>query len=179
MPRRTYIQPLPSPIEILFWEAAVSRIPNLQREVWLDNKYRVDFFIPDVKVIIELYGYKYHKEKWKITKDAQRERYLQKKGYQVLRFTGSEISKDVHSCVNEVVSILSNRQKDNIPESTIIKNSVSNTLVSQSKAHRISNRKNKVLGMENWQIAILCGMVLAILVVVIILAFLVIHSFTI
>ncbi len=79
-----------SPIEISFWEHAKPLIPELQDEVWID-KYRVDFLIPSKKVIIELYGYAYHNEKKKVTKDAERERYLQRLGYQVIRFKGSEI----------------------------------------------------------------------------------------
>jgi very-short-patch-repair endonuclease len=176
MPRKKFIQPPPSPIEIKFWEAASSRIPNLQREVWIDKKYRVDFYIPDAKVIIELYGYKYHNEKWKITKDAQRERNLQKKGYQILRFTGSEINKDVHSCVNEVVLIINSLPKEKTHEIPVVRNIPSAIPISIPKVHQISNRKLKVLGMEKWQIVILCGLVLAIIVIVIILAFLVIHS---
>jgi len=100
--KKSYEQPPPSPIEISFWETAKPLIPELQREVWINKKYRVDFLIPSKKIVIELYGYKYHRTKEKLTKDAERERYLQRLGYQVVRFTGSEIYKDVQKCVNEV-----------------------------------------------------------------------------
>ena len=176
MPKKKFIQPAPSPIEIMFWDDASSRIPNLKREVWIDNKYRVDFCIPDAKVIIELYGYKYHNEKWKITKDAQRERYLQKKGYQILRFTGSEITKDVHSCVNEVIAILNSHPKEKTPEKAVVRSIPSAIPISFPNTSQVENRKPKVLGMENWQILILSGLVIAILVVVVLLAYLVIHS---
>jgi len=103
--RKYYEQTAPSPIEISFWETAKPLIPELQKEVWIDQKYRVDFLIPSKKEVIELYGYKYHNTKEKITKDAERERYLQRLGYQIIRFTGTEVFKDVHKCVYEVLSL--------------------------------------------------------------------------
>ena len=96
--------PKPSPIEIAFWETAKPLIPELEQEVWI-NKYRVDFLIPSKKIIIELYGYEYHNSKQKITKDAERERYLQSFGYQIIRFTGTEVFKDVKKCVNETIKL--------------------------------------------------------------------------
>jgi very-short-patch-repair endonuclease len=80
--KKPYEQPQASPIEISFWETAKPLIPELQREAWIDKKYRVDFLVPSRNVIIELYGFQYHNTKYKITKDAERERYLQGKGYQ-------------------------------------------------------------------------------------------------
>jgi hypothetical protein len=103
--QKPYKQPPPSPIEISFWETAKPLIPELEKEVWIDKKYRVDFLIPSKKVVIELYGYQHHNSKEKITKDAERERYLQKVGYQVIRFTGTEVYKDVRKCVYEVLSL--------------------------------------------------------------------------
>jgi len=105
--------PAQSPIEKSFWETAKPLIPELQQEVWIDN-YRVDFLLPSKKTIIELYGYEYHKSKEKITKDAKRERYLQKLGYKIIRFTGSEIYKDVNKCVNEVLELEEIKPNNNL-----------------------------------------------------------------
>jgi very-short-patch-repair endonuclease len=103
-------QPSASPIEVAFWNAAKPRIPELQREYWIDNKYRVDFIIPSKKLVTELYGYRYHNSKEKLAKDAERERYLQLKGYQVIRFTGSEVYRRPQYCVDQVLAIASKRQ---------------------------------------------------------------------
>jgi very-short-patch-repair endonuclease len=101
--KKPYQQPPPSPIERSFWETAKPLIPELEREVWID-KYRVDFLIPSKKIIIELYGYEHHNTKQKLAKDAERERYLQRLGYQmIIRFTGTEVFKDVGKCVSEVL----------------------------------------------------------------------------
>lgn len=112
--KKSYKQPPPSPIEVSFWETAKPLIPELQREVWIDKKYRVDFFIPSKKIVIELYGYQHHSTKQKLTKDAERERYLLRLGYQVVRFTGSEVFKDVQKCVNEVL-LLAKIQPAKVP----------------------------------------------------------------
>jgi very-short-patch-repair endonuclease len=93
-----------SPIERRFFLACRHRLDVIpQYEV---DKYRLDFALPQQKVAIELDGHEYHKTKEQRTKDAQRERYLQKHGWQVIRFTGSEIYRDVNRCVQDVLDII-------------------------------------------------------------------------
>ena len=99
---KPYVQPEPSPIEVLFWEQAKPLIPDLQREVWIKH-YRVDFLIPSQKIIIELYGYEYHSSKDQFTKDRKRERFLQEQGYHLISFSGREINNDVRVCAQEVL----------------------------------------------------------------------------
>jgi very-short-patch-repair endonuclease len=96
----------PSPIEQSFLEAANGRIAGLEREQWI-GRYRVDFLIREKRFVIELDGHDYHKTKQQRTSDASRQRYLQGLGYTVIRFTGSEIYKDVSKCVAETIQLLS------------------------------------------------------------------------
>lgn len=94
-----------SPIEELFFEACrkygVEVMP--QYEI---GRYRIDFVMPEQKVAIELDGHDYHKTKAQRTNDTERERYLQKQGWQVIRFTGTEIYKNVQQCVQDVIDII-------------------------------------------------------------------------
>ena len=93
-----------SPIEEIFFNACQHRLQVIpQYEV---SRYRIDFALPHQKVAIELDGHEYHKTKEQRTKDAQRERYLQKHGWQVIRFTGSEVYQDVNRCVQDVLDII-------------------------------------------------------------------------
>lgn len=141
--------PNQSPIEKSFWETAKPLIPELEQEIWID-KYRVDFLIPNKKIIIELYGYEYHNSKQKITKDAERERHLQGLGYQVIRFTGSEIFKDVKKCVNEILKLAKiEPQKDNTNTRTI-------ELKHQNQIY--TNKKTSPSKMNNLQIGIIAVM---------------------
>jgi len=158
--KKPYEQPPPSPIEISFWEIAKPLIPELQREAWIDRKYRVDFLIPSKKVIIELYGYQHHNTKYKLTKDAERERYLQGAGYQVIRFTGTEVFKDTQKCVNEVLS-LTHIEPAKIPVKSIQPVAKPINIVSKTAPPAAENnkafvrRKKKIFGMEIWQVTVL------------------------
>jgi hypothetical protein len=69
---------------------------------WLPRK-------PEVKVIVECDGYKYHSGKHEFTSDRIRDRELQKAGYKVLRYSGAEIfhdpvgvSRDIHEYLYEL-----------------------------------------------------------------------------
>jgi very-short-patch-repair endonuclease len=160
MPHKPYKQPPASPIEVSFWEAALPRIPELQREVWVDKKYRVDFLVPSKKIVVELYGYEYHRDKRKLTQDAQRERYLQMKGYQVLRFTGSEVYKDATQCVDEVLAIINSRPDLGAAPS--------------SKSPKPQAKKSRpILGVAKWQMVVLSGLLLLTIVVLVVLAVLI------
>jgi len=66
------------------------------------GQYRVDFAFPDKKVVVEVDGHDYHKTKKQRTKDAKKDRFLMSEGWKVLRFTGSEIFKDVSKCHDEI-----------------------------------------------------------------------------
>ena len=67
--------------------------------------YKIDFYFSDV--VIEIDGYEAHKTKEQREKDYKRERYLQKKGMTVVRFTGTEIFLSPELCKNELTDILS------------------------------------------------------------------------
>lgn len=64
-------------------------------------RYRVDFAFPQDKVAIELDGYEYHNSKEQFTKDRQRQRDMELAGWRFVRFSGSEIYKDVAACVDQ------------------------------------------------------------------------------
>jgi very-short-patch-repair endonuclease len=90
-----------SPIEQLFWDYAMVRVYGIVPQHKIEN-YRVDFAVPDKKVAIELDGHDYHKTKKQRTYDAERERNIELLGWKVIRFTGSEVYKDVDYCVEQV-----------------------------------------------------------------------------
>ncbi len=98
------LRQLESPIEKMFWDALrVEHFITPQKKI---GPYRVDFAIEHLKIVIELDGHEHHKTKEQRTNDSKRERYLQSQGWYVIRFTGSEIWKDVDGCVQEMLKIL-------------------------------------------------------------------------
>lgn len=106
-----YRDPEPTHIEKPFLEAAKDRISGLEREQWFGdrekvNRYRVDFLIKSKRVVIELDGRKTHLTEQQRENDAKRQRYLERSGYRVIRFTVREVKRDVNRCVQEVISFL-------------------------------------------------------------------------
>jgi very-short-patch-repair endonuclease len=60
-----------------------------------------------LKVVIECDGHDHHDlTKEQARHDRQRDRWMQSKGLSILRFTGSEIFRDVHRCAEEIVEFV-------------------------------------------------------------------------
>lgn len=76
------------------------------------GQYRVDFLLEHVgrtsrRVIVECDGHEFHdKDKVRAAADKARDRFLVSLGYQVLRFTGSEICQDPFRCWAETRNVL-------------------------------------------------------------------------
>lgn len=86
-----------------------------QKEIQCENKkYRVDFFIPVIYknqenkcFIVECDGHEFHqKTKEQVERDNTRMRKLQKAGYEVIRFSGTEIWHRPYKCAEEVLNII-------------------------------------------------------------------------
>lgn len=104
--RSTQEDLLESPIERKFWDALSENVEyNVIPQLHI-GKYRVDFAIKELRIAIELDGHDYHKTKEQRSYDARRERYLQRNGWRVIRFTGSEVWRDVTKCVNELLAFI-------------------------------------------------------------------------
>jgi len=94
-----------SPIEdLLKWELQ-ARYINFETRVAIGG-YKVDFLFPQVNLIVEADGREYHSSPDQQDRDFKRQLYLIKKGYTVLRFTGSQIYRDVVSCVDKIERLL-------------------------------------------------------------------------
>ena len=94
-----------SPIQQIFAAAAEAAGIAFREEVQI-SRYRVDFFLNDTNVIVEVDGHEYHKSVEDRTYDAKRDRALQHEGYTILRFTGTEITSAVYLCITEVKQFL-------------------------------------------------------------------------
>jgi very-short-patch-repair endonuclease len=90
-------------------------IVNSQYEIKINDKtYRSDFMLgvllPDGKsfsIVVECDGHEFHeKTKEQSARDKARDRAIQSKGMNVLRFTGSEIWNDAGKCAREVADFI-------------------------------------------------------------------------
>ncbi|TCL74207.1 uncharacterized protein DUF559 [Hydrogenispora ethanolica] len=85
-----------------------------QYEIHLNSTtYRVDFLISVqisgqfVRLIVECDGHDFHERtKAQARYDRRRERRLKASGYEVIRFTGSEIVADPYKCVTETMELM-------------------------------------------------------------------------
>ena len=101
-----------SPIEGLFFDAWLEdqNLIGLTPQYPIGNYY-ADFAEQSSRTVIELDGHDFHKTKEQRSNDYKRERFLMKEGWQVVRFTGSEIYNDVTSCVKEAKEIIRTKRK--------------------------------------------------------------------
>lgn len=90
-----------SPIEWLMF-GALTDFPLRLTPQFSIGKYRVDFLVNDTNICVEIDGHEYHKTKEQRTRDAKREREIERLGYQVIRFTGSEVFRDKDGCAWDV-----------------------------------------------------------------------------
>ena len=95
-----------SPIEQSFWQAGYPRFGEELVPQYQIGSYRVDFAIPSKMIAIELDGHDYHKTKTQRTNDAQRERFLERQGWRVIRFTGTEVYRDIDKCFQELTAFI-------------------------------------------------------------------------
>lgn len=84
-----------------------------------NKKYRVDFLIPvvyknqeNIMFVIECDGYEFHqKTKKQVEADNQRQRDLQEAGYEVIRFSGTEIYHKPYQCALAIKNIILSKCK--------------------------------------------------------------------
>lgn len=101
---------LDSPIEETFWQACrrlgLQELRGLKSQhPVFDGRYRLDFALPERKIGIELDGYTWHSSPEAFTRDRARQRELELDGWRIIRFSGSEITKDVVGCVRQAAEL--------------------------------------------------------------------------
>lgn len=105
---------LESPIERRFWAHAYGPLSALGRFTpqYNSSGYRLDFALTNIpgvdllRVAIELYGYEFHHKPTDVLYDAKRKRILQRNGWQLVTFWGSEINLNCEGCVRETVELV-------------------------------------------------------------------------
>ena len=92
-----------TPIEKYMANAMInSNLPIAKEQHKIGTK-RVDFAYPEQKLAVECDGYKWHKQdKEQIEKDIERDKYLAKKGWRVLHFSGIQIRRNIEGCIDKI-----------------------------------------------------------------------------
>ncbi len=72
--------------------------------------YQLDFAIVDLKIDIETDGKHWHKKG--NSHDRKRNWALKQQGWKILRFTCSEIKKDINNCIAKIKDTITRRKKE-------------------------------------------------------------------
>lgn len=115
-------------IDTIFYNPFVDVVAvDPQKDIECNGKtYRVDFFIPVVyknqgagkneneykMFVVECDGHEFHqKTKEQVERDNQRMRDLQMAGYEIIRFSGTELWHKSYHCAQEVLKIILSKCK--------------------------------------------------------------------
>lgn len=98
-----------SPIEkLLAWAMLGEGVdPEIQQEI---GDFTCDFLLRRERVVIECDGHEFHTTVKRQARDRRIDRELQKQGYAILRFTGSQINADPKACAIEVKDFINHRK---------------------------------------------------------------------
>ena len=92
-----------TPHERILWRA-LKEIPlegsHFRRQTPI-GPYIVDFFCPAKRLVIELDG-GHHNEEDTAARDLERQRWLEREGYRVIRFWNSEITADLTAVLERI-----------------------------------------------------------------------------
>ena len=77
----------------------------------IDGLWVADALIPGARVVIECDGEYWHSRPEMQERDRKKDRYLESRGYKVLRLPEAAIRADVRGCVQRVVDFLIDRYK--------------------------------------------------------------------
>jgi len=96
-----------TPIERYMANAMINTNLPIAEEQYKVGTKIVDFAYLEQKLAVECDGYKWHKQdKEQIEKDIERDKYLAKKGWRVLHFSGVQIRRNIKGCINEIKEAL-------------------------------------------------------------------------
>lgn len=102
-----------SPIEVMLFQAMRNSLKDERnRKVKVYSQvpcgyYRIDLAVYSKtrKIAIECDGKAYHSTPEQIARDRKKDKFLRKNGWDVLRFTGSEIYNNPEGCVKEIQNL--------------------------------------------------------------------------
>ncbi len=76
------------------------------------NKYIIDFYCRELKLIIEIDGFTHN---YKMESDVERQKFLEKEGYTVIRFQEQEVREDSNSVLQRIVDWIESRKGLTLP----------------------------------------------------------------
>jgi very-short-patch-repair endonuclease len=97
----------PTSIERKMIDALTTRGISYVYQFPVGGKFLCDFAFPERMLIVECDGIHWHSRPEIARKDRSKDKYLQKCGYTVMRFTDKQINHNVYECVQQIADYLS------------------------------------------------------------------------
>lgn len=96
------------PIETYLWDALErEELFYMARKQYEIGPYRIDIAFPVCKLAIECDGAEYHRANiTQLERDQKRDKYLARKGWRTIRFSGIEIRRDINFCITKTKECL-------------------------------------------------------------------------
>ncbi len=92
--------------ELALWDALVaSGLPRPARNLQLVD-YEVDFYWPELRVVVEVDSYRHHLRKASFDSDRAKDADLEARGYTVLRFTAMQIAEEPLAVIARIAAVL-------------------------------------------------------------------------
>ena len=88
-----------------------SALPPPRTQAWL-NGYRVDFFWPDLGLVVETDGLRYHRTPSQQRRDRQRDQVHTVAGFTHLRFTAAQVRFEPEQVVTTLAAVISRLQSN-------------------------------------------------------------------
>jgi|tagenome__1003787_1003787.scaffolds.fasta_scaffold20871574_2 very-short-patch-repair endonuclease len=88
-------------------------LPSTQQVV---SGFRVDFFWPDLRLVVETDGLRYHRTPAQQTKDRRRDQTLLAAGFSVLRFTHAQVAYEADRVVETLRAVSNRVSSDRTPD---------------------------------------------------------------
>lgn len=99
--RRVVMSPIEAQLYYAMVELSLSPVPQ-----WESLGYFLDFAFPDQRIGVEADGAAYHTGEANERRDRERDTRLERAGWTIVRFTGSQIHRDALGCAHVVRSYL-------------------------------------------------------------------------
>jgi len=106
-----------TPHERILWRA-LKELPiegtHFRRQAPI-GRYIVDFFCPAKRLIIELDG-GHHNDDATVTRDSERQAWLEQEGYRVIRFWNSDVAGNLNAVLEQIyVEVHGSREAEALP----------------------------------------------------------------
>jgi len=88
--------------ERVMFEGLMKRKFMVIKQYFIKSVGLVDFYLPELNMVIEVDGDYWHNRKIQIIKDKKRNKRLEELGYSLFRFWQSDIYKSLDNCLNSI-----------------------------------------------------------------------------